>query len=98
MGTIVEAHIAHSFGDSGYGRALEEMRVMRDELVELEEPGLWNAFVCVLKRKILAGDLGGERRELWWEVRRGGLGLVESRLSALSEVGEEEAREFLAAR
>ncbi len=66
---------------------------MREELVELEEPGVWNAFVRELKRKILKGELGGERREVWWQVRRNGLGLVDRKLSALSEVGEEEARE-----
>lgn len=98
MGAIIEAHIAHSFGDTGYGRAIEEMRVMRDELVELEEPGIWNAFVRGLKGKVLAGVLGGERREVWWDVRRCGLGLVGRGVSALSEVGEEEAREFLSAR
>jgi len=98
MGAIIESHITHSFGDSGYGRAIEEMRVMREELVELEEPGLWNAFVRGLKGKLLGGELGGERREVWWEVRRDGLGLVDSKVSALSEVGEEEAREFLSAR
>ncbi len=43
--------------------------------------------------KILKGELGGERREVWWQVRRNGLGLVDRTLSALSEVGEEEARE-----
>lgn len=97
MGQIIESHIAHSVGDSGYGRAVAEMRVLRDELVELEEPGIWNAWVRGLKAKVLGGELGGERREVWWLVRREGLGLVDGGGSALSGVGEGEAREFLMA-
>jgi len=93
MAAIIEAQISHSLGDSGYGRAMEGLRVMREELIELEEPGVWNAFVRELKRKILKGELGGERREMWWEVRKNRLGLVEKRVSALSDVTEEEAKE-----
>ena len=71
---------------------------MREELVELEEPEIWNVFVRELKKKVLSGDLGGERREIWWELRKNGLGLVDRKVSGLSAVSEEEAKEFLSSR
>lgn len=64
---------------------------MRDEMIEIEEPGVYNAFVRGLKQKLLAGELGGDRREMWDGIRKHRLGLVEKRHSESSEVGEEEA-------
>ena len=98
LSAIIETQISESFGDVAYNRALEELRVMREELIEMEEPACFNEIVRELKRKILAGELGGKRREMWALVRRERLGLVEKRVSAQSDVGEEEAREFLMGR
>lgn len=64
---------------------------MRGEMIELEEPAVYNGFIRELKRKLLAGELGGDRREMWSEVRKNHLGLVEKRHLESSEVGEEEA-------
>ncbi|KAK5246081.1 ATP-dependent DNA helicase yku80, partial [Cryomyces antarcticus] len=69
MAAIVQSLIRHSVGDSGYGRAVEAIRVMREELVDLEEPECFNAFLRELKRMLLAEELGGERREMWWLIR-----------------------------
>lgn len=66
---------------------------MRDEMIEIEEPAVYNDFVRDLKRKLLAGELGGDRRDMWEEVRKNRLGLVEKGQSESSEVGEEEAKE-----
>lgn len=72
---------------------------MRNELIEMEEPGAFNAFIKELKRKLLAEELGGERREMWWEIRKNRLGLIEKKKeSEASEVGEEEAKMFLSSR
>lgn len=78
-----------------YERALEELGVLRQEMVEMEEPGVWNEYLHSLKRKLLAGELGGDRREMWEKVRKGGarLGLIEKKVSKVSEVSEEEAKE-----
>lgn len=62
-------------------------------MVELEEPLLYDGFVRGLKGKILGGELGGERGEMWDEVRRHGLGLVLRKESERSKVGDEEAAE-----
>ncbi|KAF2139738.1 uncharacterized protein K452DRAFT_310629 [Aplosporella prunicola CBS 121167] len=95
LGAIIEGYVRHSVGDSGYGRAIEALRVLKEECLELEEPALYNEFLKQLKEKLLKGDLGGERRELWWLVRVNRLGLIEKRLCGVSKVTEEEAREFL---
>jgi ATP-dependent DNA helicase 2 subunit 2 len=95
MAAIVEARIRDSFGDANYARVVEELGVMRAELLELEEPRLYNEVLRGLKGRLLAGELGGERRELWWWVRRGGLGLLDKTTSADSDLSVEEAREFM---
>ena len=89
---IIEARITDSFGDSGYGQALEELAVLREELTAMEEPGLYNDFIKSLKRKLLAEELGGDRREMWWEIRGARLGLIEKKVSSQTDVTEEEAK------
>lgn len=95
MGDIIRTYIRYSVGDSGYGRAIEAMRVMREEMLELEEPEIWNDFIKALKRDLLrsAECLGGERREMWWLTRGNRLGLIDRRMSEVSDVGEEEAKD-----
>lgn len=98
MGEIVRSLITDSLGDSNYDRAAENMRIMRDELVAMEEPDLYNQFVRTLKRDILAGALGSDRREMWWQVQVERLGLISAEQSEVSEVGAKEAQEFYTAR
>ncbi|KZF24158.1 ATP-dependent DNA helicase II subunit 2 [Xylona heveae TC161] len=98
MSVIIENLIRHSVGDSGYGRAIEALNAMREELTALEEPTLYNDFVRSLKNKLLKGDLGGDRRDMWWEIRRNRVGLVDKKLSSRSEVSEEEAAQFYTSR
>ncbi|KAI9658894.1 MAG: ATP-dependent DNA helicase II subunit 2 [Bathelium mastoideum] len=95
---LAEAWIRNSVGDSGYGRALEALRVLREELDELEVPAIWNGVVRELKRKLLAGELGGDRAEMWWLMRVNRLGLIDRRGSPTSDVTEDEAKQFLMAR
>lgn len=94
MGAEIRSLITKSVGDSGYGRALEAMRVMREELADLEEPETWNGFVRELKAELLEGKLGGNRRDMWWKIRGSRYGLVERKRCAVSGVGEEAAAEF----
>ena len=68
---------------------------MREEMIEMEEPGIWNDFVRGLKAKLLSEELGGDRREMWAEMRLHRLGLIEKKHSPPSVVTEEEAKEFL---
>ncbi|KAL5435182.1 ATP-dependent DNA helicase II subunit 2, variant 2 [Paraphaeosphaeria minitans] len=94
MADQIRTLIRGSVGDSAYGRALEALRVMRDELTELEEPGMWNVFARALKSELIGGKLGGDRREMWWMVRGSRYGLVDRKRCFASDVTEEEAAQF----
>ncbi|KAI9751980.1 MAG: hypothetical protein M4579_005816 [Chaenotheca gracillima] len=98
MRSIIDEQITHSLGDSAYAVAIEEMSVVREELLEFEEPEMWNEFVSGLKADLLEGKLGGERREMWWEIRRAGLGLVTRAVGRVGGVEEEEANAFLSSK
>lgn len=93
MAAIIETQIKHSLGNANYDRVVEGLGTMREELVDYEEPDLYNDFLRSLKGMILREELGGDRRELWWLVRKGKLGLIDRAVSERSEVSEEEARE-----
>lgn len=92
LSTIIQDYIRHSMGDSGYQRAVEAIRVMKEEMLELEEPGVFNDFMRVLKKKIFAEELGGDRKEMWYKIRVTRLGLIDKRATDLSDVTEEEAK------
>ena len=93
MKNIVEDQIKNSFGDANYDRVVESLGVMRDELISYEEPALYNDFLRQLKEKMLKEQLGGDRRELWWLLRKNKLGLIDRQQSDRSEVTEDEAKE-----
>ncbi|PTB64272.1 SPOC domain-like protein [Trichoderma citrinoviride] len=93
MGAIVRSLITDSFGDSKYAQAMEGIGAMREELINLEEPGLYNDFVRDLKKSLLSGALGGDRRDFWFKMRWAKLGLVDRKQSEVSTVTVEEADE-----
>lgn len=97
MASIIDEQIRDSLGDSNYARAVEELIVIRSEMTELEEPVLYNNVLRSLKKKIVAEELGGNRREMWWCIRKNRTGVIDKRTSTVSDVTEEEAREFMAA-
>ena len=66
---------------------------MREEMIEVEEPGVYNTILRKLKEKLLKGELGGERKDFWYEVRKNRLGLVDKKSSERSDVSEDRARE-----
>ncbi|KZL63322.1 ku70 ku80 n-terminal alpha beta domain-containing protein, partial [Colletotrichum incanum] len=95
MGDIVARLVADSFGDANYARAAENLSVLRSGLVDLEEPGVYNETIKDLKGKMLSGELGGDRREMWWKIRTSRLGLIDQATSEVSDVTSEQADEFL---
>lgn len=97
MTAILEDQIRHSLGDGSYDRVAEGLGVMRQELLELEEPALYNDALRRLKSKIFAEELGGNRREMWWYIRKGRLGLIDKRSTPVSDVSPEEADSFMTA-
>ncbi|UNI14090.1 ATP-dependent DNA helicase yku80 [Purpureocillium takamizusanense] len=98
MGAIVRSLVTDSFGDSKYAQAMECIGTMRDELTDLEEPDVYNSFVRDLKKGLLSGALGGDRRDFWFKVRWSRQGLIEQDQSEVSKVTHEEAEEFYKSR
>ncbi|KAI4204200.1 MAG: hypothetical protein LQ350_001391 [Teloschistes chrysophthalmus] len=94
LGHIIEARIKDSFGDIAYARAIEEITALREEMSELEEPEIYNSFARELKRKLLSEELGGNRRDFWWEFIKSKLGLIDSNVSKKSDATEEDAKLF----
>lgn len=93
LGSIIETQIKNSFGDINYGRAIEELDVMRSEMIEIEEPAVYNDFVRTLKKRLLTGELSGDRRDMWYELKKAELGLIDSMQSESSTVTKEEAKQ-----
>jgi ATP-dependent DNA helicase 2 subunit 2 len=93
MTSIIETQIKHSLGDANYDRVVEGLGTLREELVDYEEPTLYNDYLGALKGKILGEELGGDRKELWWLIRKSKLGLIDQVTSEVSKVTEDEAKE-----
>jgi ATP-dependent DNA helicase 2 subunit 2 len=91
MGAIVRSLVTDSFGDNKYAQAMESIGAMREELTNLEEPGLYNDFARDLKKSLLSGTLGGDRRDFWFKIRWAKLGLIDKSQSEVSTVTLEEA-------
>ncbi|KAK2592908.1 ATP-dependent DNA helicase yku80 [Conoideocrella luteorostrata] len=98
MGVIVRSLISNSFGDSKYAQATECLGVMREELINIEEPGMYNDFARDLKKSLLSGALGGDRRDFWFKVRWSRLGLIDQNQSDVSEITHDAAEEFYKSR
>lgn len=94
---VIEKHITTSFGVQNYKRVQEEMRLLRTEMMAMEEPALWNEWARKVKRKMLDGEMGGDRKELWFQIRRAGLGLVDKDQSGKEVATAEECKSFLSA-
>lgn len=92
---IISDWIRHSVGDSGYDRAVEALSVMRAELSEFEQPDMFNEVLRELKKKVLGGELGGERKGMWLKIRLSKLGLIHEGEHNVSKVSEEEAKAFM---
>ena len=92
MGDIIRKLVSDSFAGVLYPRAAENLRVMREELISMEVPTLYNSYIAGLKESLLSSELNGDRREMWFRWVVGGrLGLITRDESEVSEVTEEEA-------
>jgi len=95
MSDIIRKLIQESFADLQYGQAAENLRVMREELIDLEVPAVYNKNLRALKKSILSGELDGDRREMWFKHVVGGrLGLITKDESEVSDITAAEADSF----
>ena len=59
---------------------------------------MYNEILRELKKKLLNGDLGGERKEMWYQIRSKKLGLVAKGEHNMSDVSDEDAKAFMSAK
>lgn len=95
MGKIIRTQISESTGESGTEQAFANMRVFRSEMIDYEEPKLYNDFLKDLKEKIVKQQLVDGERDFWYHFKTARLGLIDQTALDISEVTEEEANEFL---
>jgi ATP-dependent DNA helicase 2 subunit 2 len=95
MTAVVQEQIKNSFGDSKYNQALEGISTMRQAMIEMEEPKQYNDMLRGLKAKLLAGELGGQRKEMWYMIRSHRVGLIDKKKSPVSDVTAEQADDFM---
>ncbi|KAK5636689.1 hypothetical protein RRF57_012401 [Xylaria bambusicola] len=91
MGAIIRGIVTKSFSDQDYERAVEHIGVMKETAIDYEYPDLFNKFMVDFKSRLLSGEFGGNRRELWWRIKSVKLGLIDSNASEPSKVTPEEA-------
>jgi ATP-dependent DNA helicase 2 subunit 2 len=95
ISAIIEDDVRESFGEKNYAHALEAMGVLREEMVGLEEAKMYNDFLRGFKQKLLAEELGGNRKDFWFKLRRAHLGLISKEVFEHSDVSKEEAEQFM---
>ncbi|KAI1854810.1 hypothetical protein JX266_000928 [Neoarthrinium moseri] len=94
LGQIVRQLVTDSFGDRNFDRVIENLGVFREFMINYEEPMLYNDFMGDFKKRLLSGELGGDRRELWWQLKGARIGLIDKEASEESKITREEAAEF----
>jgi ATP-dependent DNA helicase 2 subunit 2 len=79
MKTIIFDWIRHSVGDRNYQTVVAAVSTMREELLEMEEPQLFNDFMKELKARLLSEELGGSRSDMWYALRSARLYLLQDK-------------------
>jgi ATP-dependent DNA helicase 2 subunit 2 len=93
LGSIVLDLLKKSNGDDEYERALENIRVMREEMNGYELPGIYNTFLTDLKEQIKSEELGSGRNDFMYALRKNHLGLIDNAEAESSKVSKSEAAE-----
>lgn len=94
MGAVISDLVSESFGDLNFDQATENLKVFREEMINIEFPKIYDDFLRDFKKRLFTGALGGDRREFWFNnVRKPKLGLIDTTDSDVSRVTPEEAAE-----
>lgn len=79
-------------GDVNYQRAQEYIKVMREEMIDLEFPDTYNDFIRDFKDRIFKEEFGN-RTEFWMNLNFAKLGLIDTTTLPESGVSPDEAKE-----
>lgn len=93
MSSVIRTLVKDSFASNNYGQALANLAVMKEELTVIEEPELYNDFLRDFKKQLLGEELGGKRKDFFWELRKAKLGLIDQSKTEMSDVTDEMATE-----
>jgi ATP-dependent DNA helicase 2 subunit 2 len=74
-------------------RIVENIRVLRTELLEHEVPAFYNDFARDFKQKLVKGEFAIDKRILWFQLKKGRVGLIDNEALEKSDVSKEEAEE-----
>ncbi|KAK6511954.1 ATP-dependent DNA helicase II subunit 2 [Arthrobotrys musiformis] len=89
MGDIIKDTIRHSLADLQYSKAIECLRILRDDCITFEAFELYDSFIRELKSFTEA-----DRRDFWSRVRKDKLGLVLPGEDSRSKTTIEESNRF----
>jgi ATP-dependent DNA helicase 2 subunit 2 len=95
---IIRMHISQSTGDSKDEEVKADMQVFREYMIDFEIPDIWNDFIRDFKKRVIKGELGGDRREFFNTLRQIKLGLIDKSALEISDVTEKEANEVTSGR
>jgi len=76
--------------ETSVGKVIEMLRIMRREMIEIEEPEEYNSYVKQLKTKLESRR--GPTREVWYKMKVNRLGLIDKSCEG-SKVTPQEAQE-----
>ncbi|XP_071503293.1 X-ray repair cross-complementing protein 5-like [Diadema antillarum] len=91
MGERVLELVRKSFGAQLYSKALECLRVYREEAIKLSEPETFNDYIRKLKEELK--EL--QKTDFWQDVTKDNVTLIDSSESSDSKVTREEAEKFI---
>lgn len=93
MANIIRTHISNSIAGVKEQEVKADMQVFREYMIEFEMPEIWNDFIRDFKKRVIKGELGGDRRDFWNSLRWINLGLIDKNALEISDVTEKEAKE-----
>lgn len=73
---LIHDDIKSSLQEEDFEHAYAKIGAMREEMLELEEPGAYNDFMLELKTKLFRGDLGEDGRDFFYALKSKKLGLI----------------------
>jgi ATP-dependent DNA helicase 2 subunit 2 len=95
---IIHTLIKTSVGTMKNKQSLELIRTMREECYDKGVEEIFNEFIRDLKKKLLDGELNGDRTDMWFDIRRDKQGLILRTDDNPGGASKEEADQFLKAK
>ena len=93
MGKAIRQSLKTAMGNVNHPVIFSQIKAVRDEMIDIDMPEIYNDFIKDLKTRIFQKNEFGDQRNFWADFKFQKLGLI--RGSGNAGVTEEEAAEFL---